>query len=425
MRRGIVTITVIVLTNYAIIQNQAKPEHTAPAAAAEDAVKKPATASSLALAKETLREAVENKKVAGAAHLVVRDRSVIHFEVAGKRDIEDGKPMQADTILRIYSMSKPITSVAAMTLFERGKFKLDDPVSKFIPVFEKTQVLVKDGDGFKQVPASRQITVRDVFRHTTGHSYGEGDPNPREFYQRERLLYRGPAGMLPPQMTIQQAAEALARIPGIHHPGERFTYGFNTDLLGRLIEVWANKPLDQYMKEAVFEPLAMDDTGFFIPKDKRDRFASCHTLLDGKLAVIDKASSSEFNDGFAFQSGGGGLLSTIQDYSRFCQMLVGRGMFEGNRVLKEDTVTLMFTDQLKGIAGDFQFGLGFAIADVSLGNGAQKRDAKEYSWGGYASTDFRLVPDERLFQIVVRQRVPSDHGLAQQLFPIVYEGIGR
>ena len=374
-------------------------------------------------AKRLLSSAIEEGNVAGGAHLVVRNGETIHFEIAGKRDIENGLSFERDSILRFYSMSKPITSVAAMTLFEKGKFKLDDPVSNFIPDFKGTSVLVKDGDATKIIPAKRQITVRDVFRHTTGYSYGEGNPNPREHYEKEGMLYWGPAGMFPPQMKIEKAASALARIPAQHHPGERFTYGFSTDLLGRLVEVWSGQSLDEYLQKEIFTPLEMVDTGFSVPRSKRNRFGSCHTLRDGKLGIIDKASSSEFNEGFEFLSGGGGLVSTIQDYANFCQMLVDDGRFKECRILKSETVRLMFTDQLNGVAGNFRFGLGFAITEVKLGSGDEERMAKQYSWGGYASTDFRIVPDEGLFQIAVRQRVPSDHSLAARLFPIIYRGL--
>ena len=371
-----------------------------------------------------MHEAVDSGQVAGAAHLVVQNGQVVYFEVAGVCDIEEKKPFTRDTIMRIYSMSKPITSVAAMTLHEQGKFQLDDPLSKFIPAFEKSTVLVKVGDSYDIVPAKRQLTVRDVFRHTTGYGYGGGgDPEWEKYYQREGLLYRPPHGMLPPEMTIEQAAEALARIPAFHHPGERFTYGFNTDLLGRLIEVWSGKPLDKYLQEAVLDPLEMVDTGFVVPAEKRARFASCHTWKDGRLAIADKASDSPFTQGFEFLSGGGGLVSTIPDYANFCQMMVEGGEFKGKRILKESTVKLMFTDQLNGKAGGFRFGLGFAIGEVTVGSGDAKRKVNQYSWGGYASTDFRLVPEEKLFQIVMRQRVPTSPELANSLFSIIYEGI--
>jgi CubicO group peptidase (beta-lactamase class C family) len=326
-------------------------------------------------------------------------------------------------LVRIYSMSKPITSVAAMTLFEQDKFQLDDPVSKFIPAFAETTVLEGEEDSPKIVPAKRPITVRDVFRHTTGYSYGAGNPAVQKYYEREDMRYRPPSGMLPPAMTIAQAAEALARIPALHHPGERFTYGFNTDLLGRLIEIWSGRPLDEYLREAVLKPLEMVDTGFSVPEEKQDRFASCHTVRDGKLTVVDKAASSPFNGGFEFLSGGGGLISTLQDYAHFCQMLIDGGRYKDRRLLKEDTLQLMFTDQLNGVAGGFRFGLGFAIADIQLGSGDDERTATQYSWGGYASTDFRLVPDAKLFQIVLRQRVPTSPELANRLFSGIYAGV--
>ena len=192
-----------------------------------------------------------------------------------------------------------------------------------------------------------------------------------------------------------------------------------------MIEVWSGQPLDVYVRQAVLDPLEMGDTGFSIPKDKRARFTSCHVLRDGKFAVADKAASSPFNDGFEFLSGGGGLLSTVRDYANFCQMLVDGGQFEGRRLLQEDTIKLMFTDQLHGVAGPFQFGLGFAISEVELSSGDSQRKAMQYSWGGYASTAFRLVPSERLFQIVARQQVPDDHELADKLFAIVYSGARR
>ena len=226
-------------------------------------------------------------------------------------------------------------------------------------------------------------------------------------------------------MTIAQAAEKLAATPAHHHPGERFTYGFNTDLLGRLIEVWSEKPLDEYVRESVLTPLEMNDTGFAVAPDKRDRFASCHTTIDGKLKVADKAATSPFNRGFTFVSGGGGLTSTAKDYSKFCQMLVDGGQGRGRRVLKPETLELMFTDQLNGIAGGFRFGLGFAIHPVQLGTGESRRSAEQYSWGGYASTDFRVIPAEKVVQVFIRQHVPSSHQLANKVFQTVYVGMAE
>ncbi|MFN0068576.1 MAG: serine hydrolase domain-containing protein [Limisphaerales bacterium] len=366
-----------------------------------------------------LGEAVRSGQAAGALHLVVRNGEVIHLAAAGTSNPDTGAPFSPDTLVRIYSMTKPITSVAAMILFERGRFQLDDPVARFIPAFTNSTVLEKSGETFRQVVPKRPITVRDVLTHATGYSYGD-EKEVRAFYERAGLRYRGPHELFPPEMTIAHAAEALARIPALHHPGGRFTYGFNTDLLGRLIEVWAGQPLDVFLREAVFAPLKMSDTGFTVPAGKRDRFASCYGQRDGKRAVADPAATSPFNDGFAFLSGGGGLVSTARDYARFGQMLVDGGVFEGRRLLQEDTLRQMFTNQLSGGDGGFRFGLGLEIKDVTLGSGAELRTTTEYTWGGYASTDFRVVPSERLIQIVLRQEVPFDNTLANEMAAAVY-----
>jgi len=369
-----------------------------------------------------LEKRVASKSIAGGAHMVVRNGKVIYFHVAGVRDIEDQTPLEADTIMRIYSMTKPITSVAAMALWEQEKFKLDDPVSKYIPAFESTSVLMKRGDSHQIVPSERAITVRDLFRHTTGYGYGSETPELLAYYQKEGMLYDDKHGLFPPEMTIAEAADSLARIPALHQPGASYTYGFNTDLLGRLIEVWSGRPLDEYMQQTVLAPLEMVDTGFLVPVGKRDRFASCHAWEDDKQIVADKAGASPFREGFEFLSGGGGLVSTMRDYANFCQMLVDGGDYKGKRILEASTLELMFTDQLSGAGGDFRFGLGFAIKDIELGVGDAKRDAQAYYWGGYASTAFQVVPKANMVQIFMQQSIPSNHDVANALFSIVYSG---
>ena len=369
-----------------------------------------------------LHRAVQEGKVAGAVHLVVRDGKTLYTEAAGFSDIDAKTPFKADAILRFYSMTKPIVSVGAMRLHEQGKFKLDDSVALYLPAFSNATVLQKTGDKLERVAPKRLITIRDVLRHTTGYSYGD-EAAVREFYEREGMRYWGAGDMFPPKMTIAKAAEALARIPALYHPGEKFTYGYSTDLLGRLIEVWSGKPLDLFLRESVLEPLEMADTGFFVPKVKRARFTTCLTVRDGKFAVLDPAASSPFNDGFEFLSGGGGLLSTVNDYAKFCQMLVDGGQFKGRRLLKPETLKLMFTDQLTDVGGSFKFGLGFAIEEIKLGSGEAQRTATQYSWGGYASTEFRIVPAERLIQIFARQQIPYTQDLAKKQFAVVYEGL--
>lgn len=380
------------------------------------------TRNTLERARTELRRAVQEGKVAGVAHLVVRDGETIYSEAAGISDLDAKTPFNSDAILRIYSMTKPIVSVCAMRLYEQGRFKLDDPLAHYISSFSNATVLQKNGGKLERVAPKRAVSIRDVMRHTTGYSYGD-EAAVREFYEQEGLRYWGPGDMFPPKMTIAKAADALARIPALHHPGEKHTYGYSTDLLGRLIEVWSGKPLDVYLRESVLAPLEMADTGFSVPQEKRPRFIPCLTFRNGQFAVLDRAASSPFNDGFEFLSGGGGLVSTVRDYANFCQMLVDGGQFKGRRLLEPETLKLMFTDQLNGVAGTFQFGLGFGIAEIELGSGAGQRHAIQYSWGGYASTEFRIVPAERLIQIFACQQIPYTQDLAEKQFAIVYGGL--
>jgi CubicO group peptidase (beta-lactamase class C family) len=226
--------------------------------------------------------------------------------------------------------------------------------------------------------------------------------------------------MMPPDMTIEEMAEKLASIPAHHHPGEQFTYGYSTDLLSRLIEIWSGKPLDEFIRDSVLAPLKMNDTSFHVSADKRNRFASCHTTQDGKLAILDKSTRSPFQEGFAFLSGGGGLTSTANDYAKFCQMLVDEGRANGTRILKPETLQLMFSDQLGDVPGDFRFGLGFAINHIQVGSQDNGRTVTQYSWGGYASTEFRVIPELKLFQIFIRQHVPMKNELAGEAFDAVF-----
>lgn len=376
--------------------------------------------------KKKISDEIKSGKVAGAAHLVVKGNNTLFEYVGGSRDIKDNTPMKSDTIVRIYSMTKPITSVAAMILYEKGKFKLSDPVSKFIPSFKNSKVMIKNEDEWIIIPPKREINIRDVFTHTTG--YGYGDEGIRRFereYKKYGMKYRNPAEMFPPDLSIKEAAEALARIPAMHHPGEKFTYGFSTDLLGRLIEVWSGQTLDVYLNESIFIPLGMSDTGFNVPRSKIERFSSCHTFKDGKITILDKSSKSPFVDGFKFLSGGGGLVSTLEDYSKFCRMIANYGKFNDRQILSKETMELIFTNHLTEIEnedpGDFQFGLGFAIGEETFDRENTPLRAKRYSWGGYASTEFHIVPSRKFYQIFLRQTIPMKSKLARELFQEVYK----
>ncbi len=372
--------------------------------------------------RSTLDSDVASKRSAGAAQLVMIDGRVAYSHSAGYRDIGEKLPFTQDTVVRMYSMTKPITSVVAMILHERGAFLLDDPISKYIPEFAATSVIGDPASKQMPVKPKRPLTVRDCFRHTTGYSYGE-DFRVTAFHIRERLTYRPPSGMYPPDMTIEQAAAAMSRIPALHHPGEKFTYGHSTDLLGRLIEVWAGKPLDHVFDELIIKPLGMKDTAFQVSGRLKSRFASTYYQKDGDLNVQDSYAVSDYNKGFKFLGGGSGLVSTIRDYAIFCNMLVNNGKHGRHQVIKPETLQQMFTDQLAGIAGGFQFGLGFAIDNVKIGAASSSRMAKSYAWGGYASTTFQVIPELKLVNIVVQQQVPTYDALGNTLSAQLREGL--
>jgi len=373
-------------------------------------------------ARAELQKEVAGGHVVAAAHLVVQNAKPVYHEVVGLADADDKTPLKADSIVRIYSMSKALTSAAAMTLYDQGKFQLDDPVSKYIPAYAHTKVLEKDGNSWKEVPARRQITVRDLFRHTSGYSYG-GEPQYQGRFAKEGLNFGPPMGMYPHKIKLKDAAEIWAKIPAVDHPGSRFIYGLNTDLLGRLVEIWSGKPLDEYMQEAICKPLEMVDTGFKVPEEKRSRFVSCHTVKDGKPIVVDKGSTSGFIQGFAFLSGGGGMVSTMADYGNFCQMLVDGGLFKGVEILKPETVREMLTNQMKDAAGPMQFGLGFAIHNELFGTGNNQQLVREFDWAGYATTDFRIYPDLGMYQIYLRQHLPSDYAFNRHQMDVIQTAV--
>jgi CubicO group peptidase (beta-lactamase class C family) len=372
--------------------------------------------------RSTLDSDVASKRSAGAAQLVMIDGHQAYSHSAGYRDIGEKLPFTLDTVVRMYSMTKPITSVVAMMLHERGAFLLDDPISKYIPEFAAATVLLGPAGIHKPVKPKRPLTVRDCFRHTTGYSYGD-DFRVTAFHIRENLTFRQPSGMYPPDLTIEQAASAMARIPAVHHPGEKFTYGHSTDLLGRLIEIWAGKPLDRVFDELIIKPLGMKDTAFQIDSRLKGRFASTYYQKDGELIVQDSYRTSDYNKGFKFLAGGSGLVSTIRDYAIFCNMLVNNGKHGRNQIIKADTLQQMFTDQLAGVAGGFQFGLGFAIDNLKVGAGSSSRMVKSYAWSGYASTTFQVIPELKLVNIIVQQQVPTYDVLGNTLSAQLREGL--
>lgn len=342
---------------------------------------------------------VEQGKLVGGMGLVARGDKIVFAETWGQRDREKQIPMTEDTIFRIYSMSKPITSVAAMILVEEGKLKLDAPVSEYLPELSNLKVLVekKDDDGttrYEEVPPARPMTVRDLLRHTSGFTYGFfGNSEVDKRYRR--------AGVLTTDRTLEDTIRKLAGIPLAFHPGTRWHYSVSTDVLGRVVEVTSGKSLDEFFRDRIFQPLGMNDTFFTVPSGKLPRLAQMYAPDNrgGLKPALALRSRRFVNPANRFYSGGGGLCSTAADYLAFCQMLLNEGALGDVRILRPETVRLMHSNQLEdGIqhAPGFQFGLGFRIDHRGI-----------YGWGGAAGTRFWIDPKNRLITIYMVQINPT------------------
>mgnify|MGYP001823520891 FL=1 len=287
---------------------------------------------------------LEAHHFAGAVTVVVRRGKMVQFKAYGKQDIESDMSMSKDSIFRIYSMSKPITSVAVMMLFEEGRFLLGDPVSRYLPEFKGIDVGVEEVDEetgervLKTVPADREISIRDLLRHTSGLTYGFwGDSLVDKMYLDKKVLTE--------DETIQDTVAKLGNIPLKHQPGTVWEYGLSTDVLGRFVEVVSGQPFDEFLEERIFTPLGMTDTGFFVPPEKVRRLATVYepNETNTSIAPYDPSKTRNYLEKPTYFSGGGGLVSTASDYLRFSQMLLNSGELDGVRILGPETVELMTT----------------------------------------------------------------------------------
>jgi len=378
----------------------------------------------------TVQRSIDDKRIAGAVTLVVRHGRVAWFKSQGMMDREAAKPMQPDAMFRICSMTKPITSVAAMMLYEEGKFLLDEPVSKYLPEFKNMKVLVKPATGAPySIPATKEITIRDLMRHTSGITY-QWNEDLGPMYEKASVA----SGLLQYDGTIADSTKNLAAIPLLFNPGDRFEYSLGVDVLGRLVEVWSGKPLDEFFRTHIFEPLGMKDTYFFPPENKVDRLATAYTYYPEK--GLNRFPDTPIREGsFVYSSdypskgpkklfsGGAGLVSTAMDYARFCQMMLDNGKVGSTRLLSRKTVELMTHDQLGKIGPDQGFGLGFGVEGVK-GPLSELGSVGEYNWGGFFYTEFTIDPKEQMIVIFMGQLHPTgDLTLEQQVNELAYQAI--
>lgn len=364
---------------------------------------------------EYLEGYIKKGKLAGCSFALARNGKLCSYSAFGHADIERDVPMSADTIHRIYSMSKAITSVAILTLYEKGIFQLDDPVEKFLPEFADMKVLT---GGTSMLPVTRPaqvlMTIRHLMTHTSGLTYGfPGVP------QAVDQMYRR-AEVGGPDKTLAEFTEKLATMPLLFDPGAKWNYSYSTDVLGRLVEVMSDQSFDEYLQEAIFGPLGMVDTGFRVPENSAPRFATNYNRNAGPLAVEDDARTSSYLEDRPMKSGGGGLVSTLPDYLRFAEMMVNEGSLDGARILGRKTAELMTMNHLPdgkdmeqmggGLGEAPTLGTGFSLMGAVVIDPAQApmmQSMGEFSWGGAAGTRFWCDREEQISAVFMTQFMPG------------------
>ena len=371
-----------------------------------------------------LSSSVEKKHIASGVALVARRGVVGHLAAVGSQDAEAGVPMRPDTIFRIASMTKPVTSVAAMILVDDGKLSLDDPISKFLPEFKGPRV---HKAGQEPAPAGREITVRHLLTHTSGITYRFRGGPVGELYAKAGVC----DGLSQTDDTLADNVRRIAAQPLLHEPGAAWEYGLNTDVLGRVVEVASGQSLDEFFRARIFEPLGLRDTHFFLPEGKERRLAALYEPGPDKTIrrVGDEpvttgplifSSTYHYRGPRKLHSGGAGLASTASDYARFLHMLLDGGAFGGKRVLKEETVRAMTRDQigdLKMAVGTHgsRFGYGFGVV-MNKGETKDAPSVGTFSWGGAFYTSFFVDPERRLVGVLLTQIFPSAHLTLRQDF---------
>lgn len=354
---------------------------------------------------------VSDRWINGAVALVIRNNKIVYHKAFGYDDPATKELLAKDDIFRIASQTKAITSVAVMMLMEEGKFLLDDPVSKYIPTFANPRVLDKFNEkdsSYTTVPAKREVTIRDLLSHTSGIGYAQiGSKEANAIYFRNKLT----AGLLVKDDKLLDAMTRLGKLPLMHNPGEKWTYGLNTDLLGCLVEIWSGMSLDEFFSKRIFGPLGMNDTYFNVPQAKAGRLVNFFTQ-DSTL-VFKKEDNAFGNGGLdmsyplqkkAYFSGGGGLSSTILDYGIFLQMLANGGTYNGVRILSPSSVRLMTVNQIGDLTlgDDEKFGLGFSIATQESSRMGPPK-AGTFAWGGAFSTSYFVDPASKMIVLLYLQ----------------------
>lgn len=381
---------------------------------------------------KNINEWINDGRLNGCVALIMHNGKIVYHKAFGYDDLEKTKPIRTDNIYRIASQTKAITSTAIMMLYEEGKFLLDDAVSRYIPEFAKQQVLDKFNEAdssYTTVPAKSEITIRQLLTHTSGISYPQiGTKEANAIYYKAGLAdgFGVENGRL-----LADDVKKIAKLPLMHQPGEKFTYGFNTDILGYLVEVFSGMTLDQFFQKRIFEPLGMNDTWFYLPPSKQNRLVTLYQEKDKKL--VKPGAEIPLNGRMivdypklpgTFLSGGAGLSSTALDYAIFLQMLLNGGEYNGKRLLARNTVRMMTMNQIGDISrGGNKFGLGFGITTES-GSSILPTPAGVFEWGGAFATTYWVDPKEKIVALIYRQLWGTTHGEAANKFKVlVYQAL--
>lgn len=383
-----------------------------------------------------VQQYLDSQWIAGATAIVSRNGVIVYHKAFGTSNADSKKTQQVDDIFRIASQTKAITSVAIMMLFEEGKFLLDDPISKYIPAFAGQQVIDKFNDAdttFTTMKAKRGVTIRDLLTHTSGIGYAQiGSPRAKAMYAKAGVNSQ----IGTPNESLKNQVMKIAALPLEHQPGERFTYGLNSDVLGYLVEVVSKQSLADFFRTKIFEPLGMKDTWFYLPKEKHNRLVALHAEDDNKKVVVMKKGPSGNMDNLdidypkatgSLYSGGAGLSSTALDYAIFMQMMLNGGIYNGKRILSRNSVDMMTQNQIGNVdrGPNEKFGLGFGIL-TETGSGRLGQSTGTYSWGGAFSSTYWIDPKEKIVAQFFLNQYPTSHGDIHDKFKVlVYSAIEK
>lgn len=386
---------------------------------------------------KVLQEYADKQWVNGVTAMIVKDGKIVYNKAFGYDNIERKTPMKADEIFRIASQTKAITSVAVMMLYEEGKFLLDDPISKYIPAFKNPKVITQFNMAdttYTVAPAKREITIRHLLTHTSGIDYAQiGSKEAIAMYAKAGVV----GGIGVGKILLADKINTLGGLPIFHEPGEKFTYGLNTDVLGYLVEVLSGMNLDQFLRQRLFEPLGMKDTYFYLPKEKQSRLASLYSEDKNSGKVVMMPALRQLNGDFVrdypneagtYYSGGGGLSSTMYDYAVFLQMLLNGGEYNGKRILGRNTVRIMTMNQIGDVSYDDagnKFGLGFKVT-TPKGSSFSPLPEGVFEWGGMFATTYWADPKERVIGLIYRNIWPTSRGeLPLKYKVLVYQALNK